>query len=51
MSEPEIGEVVRKIVLVVEDEFFIAIELESVLTRGDLRFWVRRAPSIRRLNC
>lgn len=34
MSEPENDEVVRRVVLVVEDEFFIAIELESVLTRG-----------------
>jgi DNA-binding response OmpR family regulator len=34
MSEPEKGAVVRRIVLVVEDEFFIAMELESVLTRG-----------------
>ncbi len=34
MSEPEKGEVVRRIVLVVEDEFLIAMELESVLTRG-----------------
>ncbi len=34
MSEPDNGEVGRRIVLVVEDEFFIAIELESVLTKG-----------------
>ncbi|AGB75358.1 MULTISPECIES: response regulator [Rhizobium] len=34
MSEPEKGKVVRRIILVVEDEFFIAMELESVLTRG-----------------
>jgi len=34
MSEPEKGEVVRRIVLVVEDEFVIAMELESILTRS-----------------
>ncbi len=34
MSEPEKDEVSPRIVLVVEDEFFIAMELESVLTRG-----------------
>jgi len=33
VSEPENGEVMRRIVLVVEDEFFIAIERESVLTK------------------
>lgn len=37
MSEPEKGEVVRRVVLVVEDEFFIAMELESVLTRGGFK--------------
>ncbi|OEC96186.1 response regulator [Rhizobium sp. YK2] len=34
MNEPEIGEAPPRIVLVVEDEFFIAMELESVLTRS-----------------
>ena len=34
MSEPENGEIEPQTVLVVEDEFFIAIELESVLTRS-----------------
>ncbi|MFB2567061.1 response regulator [Rhizobium sp. IMFF44] len=34
MSEPENSEAERRIVLVVEDEFFIAMELESVLTRS-----------------
>ncbi len=34
MSEPENGEIPPGIVLVVEDEFFIAIELESVLSRS-----------------
>ncbi|OEC96911.1 response regulator [Rhizobium sp. YK2] len=34
MSKPERCEVAHRIVLVVEDEFFIAMELESVLTGG-----------------
>jgi DNA-binding response OmpR family regulator len=34
MSEPENGEIEPQTALVVEDEFFIAIELESVLTRS-----------------
>jgi len=34
MSEPENGEIEPQTVLVVEDEFFIAIELESVLRRS-----------------
>ncbi|MDK4702183.1 response regulator [Rhizobium sp. CNPSo 4062] len=37
MSEPENGEIPPRIVLVVEDEFFIAIELESVLTRSGFK--------------
>ncbi|MFB2564016.1 response regulator [Rhizobium sp. IMFF44] len=37
MSEPKNGDVPPGIVLVVEDEFFIAMELESVLTRSGFK--------------
>ncbi|SCB10426.1 response regulator [Rhizobium multihospitium] len=37
MTKAEKGEVVGKIVLVVEDEFFIAIELESALTKAGFK--------------
>ncbi|MFS8050200.1 response regulator [Rhizobium sp. BR 314] len=37
MSKPERGEVAYRVVLVVEDEFLIAMELESALTDGGFR--------------
>ncbi|MBB6487079.1 response regulator [Rhizobium lusitanum] len=37
MSKPEKGEVAYRVVLVVEDEFLIAMELESALTHGGFR--------------
>ena len=37
MTKAEKGEVIGKIVLVVEDEFFIAIELESALTKAGFK--------------
>ncbi|WP_246661855.1 MULTISPECIES: hypothetical protein [unclassified Rhizobium] len=51
MSEPENGEVMRRIVLVVEHEFFIAIEQESVLTKEGLEVLGPASSVHQALNC